>query len=325
MTIFTRKRLVTAGCVLGFVAVLAGIGAVSKSTPSDAAPGSISTGSATEKLPTLPWYWTMIVSPNDENVLVLGSSKGIYRSGDGGKTWKAVGPKGVHATSIVQLGDSMIMGGVNLGPNASPNPIIRKGGARAAPDGPAAVAESTDDGKTWTDLKPTGLPKVTIQALAVDPKDENTLYALLNDGKLFRSTDKARSFQLVTPKLGIAPWAIAVTLDGRFVSGDMDSGSFVSANAKKWQNTPFKDSNGGKMVMEYAIHPSDAKRILMSSDGIMMSSDGGKTWRIVLNSKTVMFGPIAYVPSSSDVAYAIGFNASFWRSDDGGKTWKQVS
>ena len=102
----------------------------------------------------------------------------------------------------------------------------------------------------------------------------------------------------------------------------MDSGSHMSSNAKSWTKTPFTDSNGGRMVMEYAVQPG-SKRILMSSDGIMASDDGGKTWRLAMKS-TVMFGPIAFAPSAADTAYAIGFDDSLWRSDDAGKTWKKV-
>ena len=316
----TRKRLVTLGCVLGVVAVIAILGAVSKSSTSDAASTATATGQTGSKLPFVPWYWTMIVSPSDPNVLVLGTSQGLFRSADGGKSWAATGPKGIHATSIVQAGDSIVVGGVR---STNPNPVVRKGAARTAPDGPAVVTASSDDGTTWKDLHPRGLPNVTVQALAADPKDGKTVYALLNNGKLYRSTDAAASFKLVSPSLGIAPWAIAVTQDGSFVSGDMDSGSHVSANAKAWKPTPFTDSQGGRMVMEYAVQPGDSKRILMSSDGIMMSDDGGETWHLVMKSKT-MFGPIAWAPSASDTAYAVGFDNTLWRTDNAGKTWKKI-
>jgi photosystem II stability/assembly factor-like uncharacterized protein len=78
------------------------------------------------------------------------------------------------------------------------------------------------------------------------------------------------------------------------------------------------------MVMEYAVQPADATRVIMTSVGIEMSTDGGKSWHVALKSK-VMFGPVAWAPSASDVAYAIGFDRSFWRSEDGGQTWKQIS
>lgn len=321
MSLLTRKRLVPAAMVLGFVGVLAALGAISRTTSTAAQPGAATTASGGGAMvPYTPWYWTLAVSPSDDELLILGTSKGLYRSTDGGRAWSATGPKGVHVTSLALTDDAIVAGGVKVN---TPNPVIRKGSGRTAPDGPAVLVSSSDDGETWQQLKPRGLPKASIQSLAVDPKS-TTLYALLNDGRLYRSSDGATSFSLVTPKLGIAPWAIAVANDGRFVSGDMDSGSHVSANAKQWQNTPFKDSEGERMVMEYAVQPGESTRMIMSSMGMMVSPNNGKTWRLALRSK-IMFGPVAYAPSSPDVAYAVGFDRSLWRSENGGETWKKVT
>jgi photosystem II stability/assembly factor-like uncharacterized protein len=261
----------------------------------------------------------MVVSPSDPNVVAVGTSNGLYRSADGAKTWQQVGPKGVNMTSLVEGGSAMFAGGV-----PGPNPVIRTKTGRTAPTGPGVLAESTDGGEVWRVLHPKGLPSATVQALAVDPAKSTTLYALLNDGRLFRSTDGARTFALVTTKLGISPWALAVTQGDHFVGGDMDNGGFASANAKAWQRTAFKDSRGGRMVMEYAVQPDDAANVLMTSVGIERSTDGGKTWHLALDSP-VMFGPVAFAPKQTKVAYAIGFDRSFWRSDDGGQTWKKVS
>ena len=311
--LFTRRGAKAAGFVVAFLAAFAALGAVSRSSPTSA---GITAASA---VPYAPWYWTMAVSPSDSNIVLLGTSNGVYRSSDGAKSWHQVGPRGLNTTSLVAAGNSIYLGGV-----PGPNPVIRKGNGRTAPDGPAVLAVSNDGGKTFKLLHPTGLANVTVQALAVDPTRSATLYALLNDGRLYRSTDGARSFELVTPKVGITPWAIAVTQGNHFVGGDMDNGGFASANAKTWQRTRFTDSRGGRMVMEYAVDPSDAANVLMTSAGIERSTDGGKTWHLALKSN-VMFGPVAWAPQQSKIAYAVGFDRSFWRSDDGGETWKPVS
>jgi photosystem II stability/assembly factor-like uncharacterized protein len=313
MRIVTRPRVVAAAFVAAFVAAFAALGAVSKSTP--AAAGV----TAAAPVPYAPWYWTMAVSPSDPKVLLLATSNGLYRSSDAAKTWRQTGPKGVNMTSLVVSGTTLFAGGV-----PGPNPVIRKGGGRTAPDGKGVLVRSTDGGKTWPALHPKGLPNTTIQSLAVDPARTTTLYALFNDGKLYRSTDGAASFELVSAKIEAPPWAIAVTDGGQFVAGDMDRGGFMSADGKTWQSTPFRDSNGGKMVMEYAVQPTDPARILMTSDGILRSTDGGKTWQLALKSN-IMFGPVAWAPSADDVAYAIGFDRSFWRTADAGKTWAKVS
>jgi photosystem II stability/assembly factor-like uncharacterized protein len=312
MKIVTRKRLVAAAFVAAFVVAFAALGAVSKSSSS----AGITSASA---VPYTPWYWTMTVSSSDPKVLILATSSGLYRSSDGAKTWKPTGPRGVNTTSVVQAGTSMFAGGV-----PGPNPVVRKGGGRTAPNGAAVFLASADQGKTWRLVHPAGLPNLTVQALAVDPAKSADIYALLNDGRLYLSTDSARSFKLSSPKLGAPAWALAVTQGGQFVAGDMDRGGFVSTNGKTWQRTPFTDARGGSMVMEYAVQPTDAARVIMTSVGIETSTDGGKTWHVALKSN-VMFGPVAWAPSASDVAYAIGFDRSFWRSEDGGQTWKKIS
>ncbi len=318
MKVFTRRRIVAAALVGAFVAVFLAIGAVSRPTQTVAAPA------VAETAPSAPWYWTMAVSPSDPNVLVLGASNGLYRSSDGGKTWQPTGPKRLNATSLVQAGSSIFVGGVHVAPGASPNPVIRKGSFRTVPDGPAVLAVTTDDGKTWRTLHPRGLPNVSVQALAVDPANPTALYALLNTGKFYRSTDGARSFRLVSPKLGVPPWALAITQGGHFVAGNMDSGHYLSTTGKAWHQTPYTDSKGARHVMEYAVQPTDLTRVLMTSLGVQMSTDAGKTWHVTLKSD-VMFGPVAWAPTESDVAYAVGFDRSVWRSDDGGKSWTEVS
>lgn len=324
MSIFKRRWVVVSAVVAGFLIVLGGVGLISRSTSSTVAP-PVAVAAAESVLPPVTWYWTMAVSPTDPNALALGTSGGVFRSADGGKTWTQSGLKGVNTTSIVQAGSSLLAAGVRSAVTAGP--VIQKTGGklkeRSAPPGPAVFATSTDGGKTWKTTSPAGLPKVAIQSLAVDPGNAKTIYALTTTGAFYRSTDGAHSFTLVSSKLGIPPWAIAVTKGTNFVSGDMDNGSHVSSNGKTWQPTPFTDGRGTHMVMEYAVEPADPSRILMSSIGVELSTDGGKTWQPSLKS-AVMFGPIAWVGGSSSVAYVGGFDGSLWHTTDGGKTWSSV-
>jgi photosystem II stability/assembly factor-like uncharacterized protein len=311
--VFSRKRLVPAAYVAAFVAAFAGIGAVARSTPEVPA----------IPLPFLTWYWSLTVSPSDPNVLLLGTSDGLYRSEDGGKTWRQTGGKGVVLTSLARSGNTIFAGGVPAPTGVSPG-WIRKGAVRVAPDGATVLEASTDDGQTWQELHPHGLPNVSVQALAVDPKNSASLYALLNTGRLYRSNDGARSFRLVSATLGVPPWAFAIMPNHHFLAGDMDSGSYVSTSGKAWRPAPFTDALGGKMVMEYAVQPTDSARVLMTSRGVEMSTDGGRTWHRTLKSD-VMFGPVAWVPTKPNVAYVLGFDRSLWRTLDGGKSWAKIA
>jgi photosystem II stability/assembly factor-like uncharacterized protein len=128
----------------------------------------------------------------------------------------------------------------------------------------------------------------------------------------------------VVEKIGGTPWALAIAAGGRFVAGDMTTGAYLSSNGTAWEPTPFSDPRGGKMVMEYAVQPGDASHLLMTSYGVLSSADGGKTWEPSLKS-SVMFGPVAFAPSAPDVAYAVGWDHSLWRTGDAGKTWSRVA
>src|SRR3954454_9032177 len=112
----TRKRWVVLGIVLAFVLAFAGIGLVSRSTGSNTQVTTATVISSTSgTAPSAMWYWTMAVSPSDDNDLVLATSGGLYHSTDGGKTWQPTGPKGFNATSVLQSGDRLIAAGVKVG------------------------------------------------------------------------------------------------------------------------------------------------------------------------------------------------------------------
>ena len=334
MSVRARTRLIPAAIVVAFLVAFGVVGIVARSTttvscnaPTTTTPGQLTpSGSA--------WYWTMVVAPSSTDQLVVGTNDGMFCSADGGKLWQAVGPTGVNATSLVDVGHTILMGGARISsPDASA--ISEVDGNRVATNGATVLAISSDGGVTWQTLSPPGLPKTTaIQALAVDPADSQNLEALLNTGALYRSLNGGKSFELIRAKLGTAPWALAITSAGSSVAGDMNTGSYVagsmssgssvSPNAASWQRTAFKDAEGGRMVMEYAVDPNDVARIAMTAYGIVLSTDAGKTWHPALKSK-VMFGPIAYAPGSSGIAYAIGFDGSVWHSTNAGVSWAQVT
>jgi photosystem II stability/assembly factor-like uncharacterized protein len=273
-------------------------------------------------VPKAAWYWTMAVAPSHSDVLVLGTSDGLYRSADGGRTWHAAGPRDFNATSVVDSGATMLAAGVAKPADAIA--VLNEQGRFAVAPGHGMFLASNDEGRTWSTVAPSGLPATGVQALAVDPATPSTLLAVVRGGGLYRSTDGGGSFRKMSPKVGGTGWAVAQTAGGRLVSGDMTTGSYVSADGKSWSRTAFADSRGSKMVMEFAVQPGDRAHVLMSAYGVESSSDGGKTWQPVLHSK-VMFGPAAWAPGDAQVAYAVGFDRSLWRSDDGGANWKKVS
>jgi len=154
--------------------------------------------------------------------------------------------------------------------------------------------------------------------LASDPSNDRVLFATLDSGGLYQSSDSGASFRLLSVAVGPAIDALAATRND-LVAGDTSNGIYLSTNGRQWQRT----ANG--MVMGLAVLPSNPKDILAASWGIVISSNGGLHWTTVLKSK-IMFGSVAWAPSKPALAYAIGYyDGALWRSNNRGKTWTRIA
>jgi photosystem II stability/assembly factor-like uncharacterized protein len=76
-------------------------------------------------------------------------------------------------------------------------------------------------------------------------------------------------------------------------------------------------------LLGLAINPENPKRLLAAGPGILFSSDGGQKWSQPLKIDQGA-GPVAWAPGNAKIAYAVGFDRRFYRSADGGETWSAV-
>jgi photosystem II stability/assembly factor-like uncharacterized protein len=235
----------------------------------------------------------LLVSKADAAHLLLGTQRGLYRTTNGGLSWTRSGFGGEQVTSLAQSGRAIFAGGNGL------------------------LAVSTDGGTSWTRLHPRGLPDDQVVSLAVDPAQPAVMYLVLGSGGLYRSTDRARGFALVSRQVGPGIRSLAVGPAG-VVAGDVVNGIYVSANGHIWRRA------AGGMVMAFAVDPAQRSRMLVATFGISRSSDGGMRWESVLHSRA-MFGAVAWAPSRPSLAYAVGDDGSLWRSTDGGMRWTDLT
>ncbi len=92
-------------------------------------------------------------------------------------------------------------------------------------------------------------------------------------------------------------------------------------------------SDGGKTwdqvlaegLMGLAINPRTPSRVLATGQsGIWASVDGGSTWRIV-QPLLQGAGPVSWAPSAPRTAYVVGFDRILYKSNDAGASWRAVS
>jgi photosystem II stability/assembly factor-like uncharacterized protein len=257
---------------------------------------------------------------------------GVYRSDDGGRSWKNVGLK-----------TSEHIGRIALDPKDSNIVYVASQGPLWGPGGDRGLFKTTDGGKTWKNIlnisEHTGVTDV-----AIDPQDSNTVYAasyqrrrhmwtLIDGGPesaLYKSTDAGASWNklragLPTVELGrigiaispVDPNVIYATVE----AADRKGGIFRSADrGGSWERRNEFDS-GAMYYARVVADPKDVDRIYVMNVFLMVSDDGGRTIRrLGERSKHVDNHDIWIDPKDTD-HYLVGCDGGVYESFDRGANW----
>jgi photosystem II stability/assembly factor-like uncharacterized protein len=117
---------------------------------------------------------------------------GLFRSTDGGRSWRRVDPPGVvyvHALAIAPGDAAVAYVAIACCSNAR------------------GLYESTDGGRSWQRL--TGAPDADVDAIALDPQNPKTVYIGVpwGEGAVFKSTDGGTSWQPANSGLHVGVYA----------------------------------------------------------------------------------------------------------------------
>jgi photosystem II stability/assembly factor-like uncharacterized protein len=245
------------------------------------------------------------VSPSQPDILYAGTGEGlhrpdlsvgdgVYRSADGGSTWKHMGLK-----DIQQIGRIIVH-------PSNPDEVFVAGlGHPYGPNTERGVFRSHNGGKSWEKVLYVNENTGAIQ-VEYDPNNPATLFASLwehREGPWENGNFSGPNSGLYTSRDGGSTWT-------RVLSG-----------------LPGAAQGLGRVGVCFA--PSDSRRMYATVDarengGIYRSDNGGADWKLISTDRRTWgrgsdFAEIKVHPLNPDVVFIA--NIAAYKSTDGGKNW----
>lgn len=271
---------------------------------------------------------------------------GVYRSDDGGSTWKHCG-----------LEDSKDIPRIAVDPRNVDVCYVAALGHLWGPNKTRGVYKTSDGGKTWK-------PSLQIDEntgacwVQIDPKNPDTVYAAMyqrrrtawsflsggQEGGIYKSTDAGASWKKLTKGLPSQTGRIGLDIFAgnsqhlmAIVESDLGGGRNIDDDRSR-SGGIFKSTDGGESwervnalaprafyFAKIKIDPKDENRVYVAGWNVLVSDDGGATFQDNMTKKLhVDWHAIAVDPTDSD-HLLVGSDGGIHQSFDKGVTWDHLN
>ena len=287
------------------------------------------------------------IDPSNPNIVWVGSGEnnaqrsvgygdGVYKSVDGGKTWKNMGLEDSGHISMIRFhpGDS------NTIYVAAQGPLWNSGGDRG-------LYRSTDGGVNWKRIldvdEDTG-----INEFVIDPANPDVIVAssyqrrrhvwtLINGGPgsgIHKTTDGGVSWQKVAGglpsgdlgRIGLAAAPSAPGMIYTIIEADSESkGIYRSTDfGESWEKRSDHSTSSPQYYNELVVDPQNPDRVYSPDTFTQVSEDGGKTWnQVSFKNRHVDDHALWIDPANTSHLY-IGGDGGVYESWDRGQLWRHV-
>jgi len=236
-----------------------------------------------------PWFWSFALNPQNPETIYLGTSIGVYKSTNGGLDWLRV------------LSDLWIEH-IVIDPN---DPQTVYAGTHKG------VFKTSDGGDHWSPVN-NGIPEncnITVQSLAINPRDSRIIFAGIFDIGVYRSQNGGLSWEQVNSGLDYL-LVTAITCDPNDPNivylGTYGTGVFRSNDGgTTWKKISTNLSWEYQYINAIGVDPSDSNHLVVStSNGAVETNDGGITWSAIPGCSSDMNRVEFYPPNSSIITSA---------------------
>ncbi len=286
---------------------------------------------------------SLAMDPNNSNVVwagtgennhqrALGYGNGIYKTTDGGSSWKNMGLK-----------ESRHIGEILVDPRNSNVVYVAAEGSAWGPNEERGVFKTTDGGENWEKVlyisENTGVAN-----LCFEPGNPDVIYAGAEqrrrrqfskigggpESAYYKSTDGGLTWNKLEkgiPKVDKGGMEIVVSATNpdivyvMFEASNDKGGVYRSTN----RGASFKKRNdynsSGQYYSELVVDPINPDKLYSLDTYSKVSVDGGKTWKSVGLCKRHVDDHAMWIDPTNTRHYMIGGDGGIYESWDDGSTW----
>ncbi|MDX1939269.1 MAG: glycosyl hydrolase [Saprospiraceae bacterium] len=283
------------------------------------------------------------IDPNNPNIVWVGTGEnnnqrsvaygdGVYKSEDGGKSWKNVGLK-----------ESEHIGKIVVDPRNSDVVFVAAYGPLWSAGGDRGIYKTSDGGKTWGQVlkidEHTG-----VNDIIIDPRNPDVMYAAAHQRRrhvftyvgggpesgVYRSKDGGKTWEkanrgLPAGKMGRVGLAIAPSdpeILYAIVEAEGNSGGFFASTdrAATWEKRGSHNTSGN-YYSEIVVHPTNSEMIISMDVFNQFSKDGGRTWGRWSEEFKHWDNHCLWIDPKNPDHYLAGCDGGLYESFDAAKTW----
>lgn len=283
------------------------------------------------------------MDPRNHNIIWVGTGEnnnqrsvaygdGIYKSLDGGSSWKKMGlENSEHIGKIIVHPDNSDVVYV-----AAHGPLWSKGGDRG-------VYKTTDGGETWEAVL-TIDEHTGVNDIIMDPRDPQVLYASAHQRRrhvytyvgggpgsgMYKTTDGGKTWNKINnglPSVELGRIGLAISpADPEVIyaiveAADGKGGLYRTTNrGASWEKRG-SHSTSGNYYQEIIPDPKDPNTLYSMDTWMSVSHDGGKTFDIVGEDYKHVDNHCMWIDPENTMHWYVGCDGGIYETYDGAKTW----
>ncbi len=284
------------------------------------------------------------IDPNNDNVIWIGTGEnnnqrsvaygdGVYKSEDGGKSWKNMGLK-----------NSEHIGNIIVHPTNSDIIYVAAYGPLWAAGGDRGVYKSIDGGKTWEKIlnisENTGIAEIRM-----DPRDPNVIYASAHqrrrhvftyigggpESSIHKTTDGGKTWTKINnglPKGDIGRIGLAISpANPEYIyaiveANDKDGGCYRSTNRGASWEKQGDYSTSGNYYQEIVADPKNENLVYSMDTWLSHTEDGGKTFKQTGEKNKHVDNHCMWIDPNNTKHWLVGCDGGLYETWDAASNWQ---